>query len=149
MVYKNQIVVEKAADYLGSIEAPKRVYEFNKTMKLILILRSPVKRAISHFTHGLHSKEANFDPNKYDEVSKTFEKRVLHDNGDVDDKSTFLIKLGMYVIHYKRWLEYFPKEQILILNGENFVLNPYEEVKKVEGFLNLKNFFQKNHFGKN
>ena len=43
----------------------------------------------------------------------------------------------------------FPKEQILILNGENFVLNPYEEVKKVEEFLNLKNFFQKNHFGKN
>ena len=60
-----------------------------------------------------------------------------------------LIRRGRYIESYKRWLEYFPKEQILILNGENFVLNPYEEVKKVEEFLNLKNFFQKNHFGKN
>jgi len=34
--------VEKSADYLVSKE-----YEFNKNIKLILIVRNPVKRAIS------------------------------------------------------------------------------------------------------
>ena len=53
---------------------------------------------------------------------------------------------GMYVIHYKRWLEYFRTTQILVLDGENFIKNPYAEIKKIEQFLNLTSFFQKKHF---
>jgi hypothetical protein len=37
------------------------------------------------------------------------------------------------------------------LNGENFIKNPYDEVIKIENFLNLKKFIEKKHFvfGKN
>jgi hypothetical protein len=48
-------------------------------------------------------------------------------------------------------LKYFPKKQFLFLNGENFIKNPYDEVIKIENFLNLKKFIEKKHFvfGKN
>jgi hypothetical protein len=150
MVYKNQIIVEKSPDYLSSMEAPKRVYEFNKNMKIILIVRDPVKRAVSHFAHELASKKViDFNPNKYDETSKKLEKKVLDKNGNVvirKNNNQRVIYNGMYVIHYKRWLEYFPTTQILVLDGENFITNPYAEIKKIEQFSNLTSFFQKNHF---
>ena len=43
-------------------------------------------------------------------------------------------------------MKYFPKNQILVLDGENFIINPYEKVKKAEKFLNLKPYIEKNHF---
>ena len=132
---------------------PKRVYEMNPHMKLILILVNPVKRAISYFTHQLYSKNRSditkykikYDPNKYDVVSHRFEQSILDQHGNLLTNSSIFTR-GMYVVHYKRWLEYFAKENILILNGENFIVNPYEEIKKVEEFLNLKTFFQKENF---
>ena len=114
---------------------PKRVYEFKPKMKLILIVINPVKRAISCFTHRLHrpngSDITGYNPNKYDSASQRFEELLFDQNGTFYTNRSFFIR-GMYVVHYKKWLEYFAKDQILILNSvKNFVKNPYEEIKKV------------------
>jgi hypothetical protein len=52
----------------------------------------------------------------------------------------------MYVEHYKRWLKFFKKEQFLFVDGENFIKKPYDELKRVENFLNVIPFIQTNHF---
>ena len=84
------------------------------------------------------------NPNKYDSVSKLFEEEVLRMDDSIINSN--LIRRGRYIESYKRWLEYFPKEQILIINGENFVRNPYDEIKKMERFLGLTTFFKKENF---
>lgn len=44
---KNHIVVEKTPSYFVSKHVPERVYNLNSKMKLILVVRNPITRAIS------------------------------------------------------------------------------------------------------
>ena len=140
--YEHEITVEKSPAYLRNAN-PKLVYKTNPNTKLILIIRNPVKRAISQFSHYVYTKNISFDPNNYDNVSKFFDDQVLV-NGAVS--LHWWISSGAYVIQLKNWLKYFPMKQFLFLNGENFIKNPFEEVKKVEKFLNLRPFITKEHF---
>ena len=157
MVHQNEVILERSHTYFDSLNAPKRVYEMNSKIKLILIFVNPVKRAISYFTHRLSYKANLSDPIRHNSLddnqfSKLFENTILDAQGKIraDDNGSKIsnnyFTRGKYVIHYKRWLEYFPKEQILILNGENFIINPYDEIQKVEKFINLQPYFKKNHF---
>ena len=56
------------------------------------------------------------------------------------------IKIGIYHNYVTRWLKYFRKDQMLFLNGDLLITDPYKSLKNVENFLNLKPFFQKKHF---
>lgn len=140
--YEHEITVEKSPAYFRNVN-PKLVYKANPSTKLILIIRNPVKRAISQFSHYIHMKKMSFDPNKYDNVSKFFDDQIFQ-NGQINRH--WWISTGEYIIHFKSWLRYFPMKQFLFLNGENFIKSPYEEVKKVETFLNLKPMITKEHF---
>jgi hypothetical protein len=136
--------IEYSVDYFSDETLPKRVYEFNKEMKLILIIRNPVTRIISHFTHLLANKKIKITGNS----NITFEKQVnfIIKNINNNDVKNSIVRRCKYAYNYKQWLKYFPREQILILNGENFIVDPYQEIKKVEEFLNLKKFYLKKNF---
>ena len=45
----SQITLEKTPNYLVDWEVPKRVYNFNESIKLILIVREPISRAVSDY----------------------------------------------------------------------------------------------------
>jgi hypothetical protein len=76
-----------------------------------------------------------------------FEERILDRYGNIiDHYRDTVTSPGKYVVHYKEWLRYFPKEQILVLDGESFIKNPYKELKKVEKFIKLEPYFVENHF---
>ena len=138
---KNQITFEKTPDYFRDLEAAKRIYDFNPNIKFLLILRDPVTRCISHFVHNNNNKMNN------ENMAKFFENQIFDDKGMVKNfTNDKIISPGKYVVSYKKWLKYFPKEQILVLDGENFVNKPFEELKKVETFLNLTPYIQKEHF---
>ena len=140
-----QITMEKSPCYFTSrFNVPKRILKFRSNMKFIIMIRNPVVRAVSHFTHDIKklTRHAN---NATPLVA--FNRFLLYRNGTVKNPPKhYLITMGMYVQHYKRWLKYFKKEQFLFLNGETFIKNPESELKKVEKFLNLKPFINKNHF---
>ena len=131
-------------DYFTDRTLPKRVYEQNKNMKLILIIRNPVTRIISHFTHLLvNNKSIELDgpPSRIFETVADYILKNIHQNNN-----TSILDRCKYSFHYKNWLEYFPKAQILIVDGENLIVNPYHEIKKIEKFLNLKKFFRQDNF---
>ena len=130
-----------------SIDAPKRIHDFNSTIKLIVIIRDPVIRAVSQLTHKMDKKKIKFDPSQYENGSKLFEEKFLDEEGNIKTRiKDQLVSRGRYVESFKRWFKYFPKELIVVLNVVNFILNPYEEIKKMETFLGLKPLFQKEHF---
>ena len=145
LTYANQITMEKSPDYFINPEVAKRIYDWNPNLKMILLIRDPVKRALSHFAHFLSIvNKTNYESTKYDVISKMFDKSVFYKNGSISRNRW--INGGLYSEHYKVWLKFFKKEQFLFLNGENFITHPYEEVKKVENFLGLNPFIQKEHF---
>ena len=155
--YPNQITIDKSPSYFRNDKAPSRVFQLNPNMKLILILRDPVLRVISHFAH-LKAEELKF----FGKKGVTIEEEIFDQNGQIRIKTTkqkysdflsitedfrnSLISDSLYFFHLKRWLQYFNSSQFLFVNGHEFIKNPYNEVIKVEKFLELKPFFKREHF---
>ena len=50
----NAITVEKTPAYAHTEYVPERVYNFKKSLKIIMIIRNPVKRFISEMTQVLN-----------------------------------------------------------------------------------------------
>jgi hypothetical protein len=44
-----QLTIEKSPSYFNSLEAPRRIYEMNKKIKLVLAVREPVERLLSNY----------------------------------------------------------------------------------------------------
>jgi [heparan sulfate]-glucosamine 3-sulfotransferase 5 len=146
-LYEDQITFEKSSSYFRSEEAPSRIYNYNQYTKLILLVCNPVTRAITQYTDEILSKNKNFEENDK-QMAENFENTIFDEKGQIrmNLKNDELINPGRYIIHYKRWLKYFPKEQILVLNGDNLLKKPYEEVKMVEKFLNSSSYIQSQNF---
>ena len=77
-----------------------------------------------------------------------FDEKVFNSENRTRDREINWINDGIYYLHYVKWLNYFPPEQMYFFNGENFMVDPYNQMKKLEKFLNLEPFIQKDHFGK-
>ena len=45
----------------------------------------------------------------------------------------------MYIHHLENWLKTFPQEQIHVVDGKNLVDRPWDEMRKVEAFLGIRN----------
>ncbi|XP_006818941.1 heparan sulfate glucosamine 3-O-sulfotransferase 1-like [Saccoglossus kowalevskii] len=146
---ESQEVFEKTPRYFITEEAPRRIKEdISPNVKIILVVRDPVKRAMSDYNHvrwvkrSLSTQLALREPHTED----TFEKTVFTKNGEVNADSE-LVHAGKYAMHLKRWLEYFPLNQILVLDGIELSTYPLTQMRKVEQFLGLQPYFTQEHFG--
>ncbi|XP_002738315.1 heparan sulfate glucosamine 3-O-sulfotransferase 1-like [Saccoglossus kowalevskii] len=141
-----QVVLEKTPQTFSFPEdAPRKMAELNPQTKIIMILCDPVVRAISDYVHELKVKSyKKINPPYYRINRQSFELSVFKEPGKVDVDNE-LINMGMYSKHMKRWLEYFPKTQIHVVDGNDFKLDPVSEIQKIEIFLGLPNFLQKSH----
>ena len=130
-----QITIEKSPSYFVTSKVPERVYRMSKTVKLIVIVRDPTRRAISDYTQSLERKPDN----------PPFEEMVMDDNGDIDE-SWSKLEIGRYAKHLAQWLEHFPLNQFHFVSGEELIKRPAKEIKLVERFLNLKPFIKEENF---
>ena len=133
---ENELTIEKSPNYFNSKLAPERLYNITSDeIKLILIVRNPITRAISDYVHITY---------KDGKATGSFEEKVVI-NGTVNSHTSEISK-SMYDVHYKRWLKWFKKEQILVMNGEELITHPATEISKVEAFLNVRHYFTKEMF---
>ncbi len=56
---------------------PELVNKFNSSIKLIVMIRDPVTRTISGFTHAMSKIKKKINPNRYSSSSRLFEEYVL------------------------------------------------------------------------
>lgn len=138
-----QVVMEKTPSYLKRTNiTPPRVYSFDPTVKLIVILSDPVKRVMSHYLHHVKLHERNRGESK---GAGTLEENILDENGSIDPHS-LIINTSMYYDRIKDWMQYFPREQFHFISGENFTKAPYTELNKLETFLGVSHFFKEEYF---
>ncbi|KAK1794419.1 hypothetical protein P4O66_010742 [Electrophorus voltai] len=132
-----QIVMEKTPRYFVTPETPARVRAMSQDIKLIVVVRDPITRAISDYTQI---------------VSKTpgvpsFESLAFKNGtaGSVDALWSPL-HIGLYARHLERWLAHFPPAQIHFVHGERLVHDPAGEVGRVQDFLGLQRIVTDKHF---
>ena len=136
-VTKNQMTIEKTPSYFVTKKIPERVYRMSKKTKLIVVLRDPVTRAISDYTQ-LASRNTDVRP---------FEEMVFVNNRtSIIDTSWAIVRIGVYVQHLARWLDYFPMKQFHFVSAENLIQNPSHEMEKLQNFLELKQLITAENF---
>lgn len=134
---EGQITIEKTPSYFVSPEVPERVKLLDPNMKLIIVVKDPVERAISDYTQSFSKHRRK----------KPFEEYVFSDAESLEVNETRVpISTGLYARHLKNWQKYFPLEQICFINGETLVKDPAAEMRKLQSFLGLKQVITEEHF---
>ncbi len=143
--YKNQpVILQSAVNYIFYPQLLESIAQFNPKAKLILILRNPVDRAISSYAYF---KKMLRETRPMEEALLYQPKEVTEftrDNGDFT-----YIEHGFYAKQIKNCLQYFSKEQLLILDYNDLSANPSSLLKQIFSFLNIDTAFQPDLTAKN
>lgn len=126
--YSGQPVVgEISPSYFHEPAVPERVLRHYPDIKLIVSLRNPVKRAVSNHTHEIRTGHLVGE-------DLTFEKGLANNPTYVDQ--------GLYAKHLQRWLEVFPRENILILVFEEVIADRSAAAQQIYQFLGINESHQ-------
>ncbi|MGL5134546.1 MAG: tetratricopeptide repeat protein [Planktothrix sp.] len=141
------LVGEATPINFNSPEVAENLVKFFPNVKLILLLRNPIDRAVSHYYHWLSLKW---------ELS-SFEEAIQREIDQLEDQKTnfwtrlhdpnfqgYLAK-GLYIHFLEKWIKVFPREQFLILSSEEFYANPDQGTTKVLNFLGLPEYHLLNY----
>ena len=122
--------------YMYWNEVPKRIYNYNKYMKFIIILRNPIDRAHSHWNM---ERERNNDTTSFSDAIYN-EKNRCKEALPLQHRIFSYLDRGFYTKQIKQIWKYFPKEQTLILKSEDLKNNPSKVLSEVSKFLKINNF---------
>ncbi|XP_033944519.1 heparan sulfate glucosamine 3-O-sulfotransferase 4 [Pseudochaenichthys georgianus] len=134
---EGQITMEKTPSYFVTNHAPKRIHTMARDIKLIIVVRNPVTRAISDYTQTLSKKP---EINTFEVLA--FKNRTL----GLIDASWSALRIGIYALHLESWMQYFPLSQMHFVSGERLIVDPAGEMGKVQDFLGLKRIVTDKHF---
>uniref|UniRef100_A0A671R6Z9 Sulfotransferase n=2 Tax=Sinocyclocheilus anshuiensis TaxID=1608454 RepID=A0A671R6Z9_9TELE len=134
---EGQITMEKTPSYFVTNSAPKRIHSMARDIKLIIVVRNPVTRAISDYTQTLSKR-----PEIPTFEVLAFKNRTL----GLIDASWSALRIGIYALHLETWMQYFPLSQMHFVSGERLIVDPAGEMAKVQDFLGLKRIVTDKHF---
>jgi len=122
--------------YLYWDSVPKRIWEYNPNIKLILILRNPIERAYSHWNMERQrgKEKLSFMDALFKEEHRA--KKCL----PFQDRDFSYIDRGFYTEQIRRYNKYFKTSNILIFKSEDLKNNPQEIIDISCDFLNIDKY---------
>jgi hypothetical protein len=111
---------EFSTSYFYSGDAPERVRRYYPDMRLVLSLRDPVKRLISHHKHELRLGRA---------AHLSLERGIANNPSYVEQ--------SMYFTQLCRWLEHFPLESIHVVIFEELFRDPARALRELYAFVGV------------
>ncbi|CAF96230.1 unnamed protein product, partial [Tetraodon nigroviridis] len=130
-----QIVMEKTPRYFVTVETPARVHAMSQDVKLIVVVRDPVTRAISDYTQII-SKTPDIPP--FESLAfknRSTDRRTVEPTVDRSVRPAPGALAGL-----------FPKTQIHLVSGERLISDPSGELGRVQDFLGLQRIITDKHF---
>jgi len=118
---------EISPSYFSDPSVPARVHRYNPATKILVTLRDPVQRALSQHRHEVRLGH-------FGGASLSFEAGLKN--------NPMYIEQGLYATHLKRWLEYFPLEQIHVIVVDEINSNPYDVAHKAYEFLGVDGSYE-------
>lgn len=119
----NKVKGEITPAYIYEEGCPRRIYELMPEVKLVVLLRDPVLRAYSHYKYSI--EEEGF--------SGSFrEFLTIRDDA---------IERGFYFKQLRRYLNYYPLDQVKIVIFEDMIAHPLQQLSRVFEFLGVQTDF--------
>lgn len=113
--------------YFHDANVPERLHRYNPAARLVLCLREPAARAYSHHRHEFRRGRLTAD--RYDFWS------ALPANPSY-------LEQGLYATHLRRWLKFFPLEQIHVVLHDDVIQRPEEVITGVYAFAGVETTFR-------
>lgn len=137
--FRGQITIEKSPSYFVTAEVPERIRAMNASIKLMLIVREPVTRAISDYTQlrAHAATAATVSSATTPPAPRSFEQLAVLANGSVNEDYRALT-VSAYHLFMHRWLEVFARDQMLVVNGDMLIEDPVPQLQRIERFLGLE-----------
>ncbi|CAL1537160.1 unnamed protein product [Lymnaea stagnalis] len=130
------ILFEKSANYFDNELAPKRIYALLPRAKIVIIVSEPARRAYSWYHHMRSHDDPVVMNYTFFEVVSAPETapRFLR------DARNRCLKPGMYAVHLARWLQFFPQQQILLIDGDQLSKDPITVLNNLQIFAGVQPF---------
>jgi hypothetical protein len=123
----------KCPDYLARQECPARIYKHIPDAKLIVVLRNPVERAVSAYYWYMQVGIIPVRPLEEginDLISGSYHKRY--------PRAQEIIDYGFYYEQLMRYLQYFNRKQLLILQQDDLKDSPHGTISQIYKFLDIE-----------
>ena len=148
MCGKKTLTGEASGNYILNPNAPKRIKKILPNVKFIVMLRNPVDRTLSHYKRRIrNNKEKKSIEAAFEYESNHFEKEFYDYKKNEDSIAlyprTSYLDRSRYYEYVENWLKYFPKEQFLFINSNEYFENPMQEYNRILKFLNLSPHYPK------
>jgi hypothetical protein len=138
---RNVITGEASPYYLFHPAVPHRVRQALPQVKLIVLLRDPVARAISHYhKERRKGREELSMRDAFERESHRLdpERPEIGETGAHQHKS--YVSRGRYAEQLERWFGLFPREQFLIAKSEDVFADPASFFDRVADFVGVASY---------
>ena len=130
---KDVIFGEGSVSYLFYPSVAQDIKAYNPIAKIIIMLRNPIDRAFSHY---LMDYRLGLVSDSFEDI---INKKSKHKNAHLFYQQ--YIKAGEYTAQLKRYCDVFDKENILLIDYEDFKSDAASTVDAVYSFLNVSTEF--------
>ena len=127
----------------------ERIYNTNSDAYIVVIVRNPAERAFAHWWHWYYrgrekdSFEDAINKNLQRLATSDFNENQVEDiyckilNSQGGSRITSYVDSGYYYPQIKNYLNFFPKERILVIQNEDFKKKRQEVLKRALRFVGL------------
>jgi len=130
---KQEIIASAYVHMLPNPKCAERVKEYNPDMKFIVMLRDPIKRAISAYKYAIQNHWEKEDVS----FTKAFELESERLNSENPNYDITYFYDGLYYKHLSNWMNHFPKKNFIIIRDTDLKNNPEQVLSSIFEFLNI------------
>lgn len=134
-----QVVGVKRPNLLGLPEVPQRLQQHMPNLKLVVVLRHPVQRAVSGYFHYMKTGFLPLLP--IEEGMPRLLSRELQDS-DLYPRAGDVLEFGLYHKHLTHYQKFFPAEKTHIILLDDVRRDAQEELRRTYEFLGVDTGFQ-------
>lgn len=121
---------ESSPSYFYDPRSPERAYTYDSDLKILAMLRDPIKRAFSNHLHEI--VWGHIPPCTFEEGMRV---------------NPVYVDQGRYTTHLQRWFDVFPRDQIKVVIAEDVAKDPYKYAAEIFDFMGVDPDFTSPVFG--
>jgi hypothetical protein len=135
--------VDSSPYYLFHPQVPQRAHALLPNARLIVLLRDPVRRAYSHYWH---ERDKGREPLSFEDAIAAEPERVEREHarlatGEIERSASHqyfsYLARGRYAEQLERWLQFYTREQLLVLRFEDLAREPLPVLNRTLDWLGL------------